>query len=100
VKTFFFKSVKIRQNYGHESVASLFGPPCIVIKSIRPAVCVCHACIVVALTKRKIVFSHLLHETAYVCLSDDREMSQSKVKCHCRESRLEMHRGKAAANRS
>ena len=25
----FFKSVKIWQNYGHESVAALFGPPCI-----------------------------------------------------------------------
>jgi len=26
----FFEPVKIWQNYGHESVAPLFGPPCIV----------------------------------------------------------------------
>ena len=39
----FFKSVKIRQNYGQESVASLFGPPCIVI--VDPSSCLCLSCL-------------------------------------------------------
>jgi len=30
----FFKSVKIWQNYGHESVAPFFGPPCRIISGI------------------------------------------------------------------
>jgi len=29
------KSVKIRQNYGHESVAPFFGPPCIIGRGMR-----------------------------------------------------------------